>query len=82
MAKMKNNKPKVRTKENYKKMRGILLSGIALFILYSGLRFVESLFITGDFLIGGLALAGGFVLSLFFIAFYFIISQPTLRKAH
>jgi diguanylate cyclase (GGDEF)-like protein len=66
----------VRTAENYKEMRKILIAGIILFLVYSGLRFIDALYFSGDPTIGIGVLAGGFGLSLLFVCLYYYYPHP------
>ncbi|MDR3000904.1 MAG: response regulator [Fibromonadaceae bacterium] len=67
----------IRSQENLKEMRKVLFAGIALFVFYSGLRFIETTFFSGNQIIGYGALGGGATLSLIFLIVYFAYPHPT-----
>ena len=68
---------KVRTKENYRKVKRILIAGVVLCLLYGGLRFIETLLFDGNPVIGFGALAGGAFLSLIILGTYIVFPHPT-----
>ena len=67
---------KIRTNENYTKMRRILISVVFLCLLYGGLRFLETMLFSGNPVIGYGALAGGAAMAFISFSVYLLYPHP------
>jgi len=75
-SKISSHFRRVQSTKNYSETRKILIAGIALFLVYSGLRFAEAMLLGGNPVIGYGALGGGFALSIICVLLYLIYPDP------